>query len=95
MALSEAKANMGDGIVHAIGNNGITWPSARALKCSLQWGNERNPRRMLLFMRDCRGQHGGRWGRSQISMVLDALGDTRATMVGTMSKANPRGGANL
>ena len=25
----------------------------------------------------------------------DALGDTRATMAGTMSDANPRGGANL
>ena len=27
---------------------GVAWPSSvRVLKCSLKWGNERNPRRLL------------------------------------------------
>ena len=38
---------MGNGIVHTISNNGAIWSSARVLKCSLKWGNERNPRSML------------------------------------------------
>jgi len=38
---------MGNGIVHTISNNGAIWSSARALKCSLKWGNERNPRCLL------------------------------------------------
>ena len=30
------------------GSTGVAWPSsARAVGCSLQWGNERNPCRML------------------------------------------------
>jgi len=38
---------MGNGIVHTISNNGAIWSSARTLKRSLKWGNERNPRSAL------------------------------------------------
>ena len=36
-----------DGIVRTTRNSGVIWSSARVVKCSLKWGNERNPRRLL------------------------------------------------
>ena len=37
-----------DPIVRLDGNAGAAWlSSARAVRCSLKWGNERNPRLML------------------------------------------------
>jgi len=37
------------GFAHkAVGRTGVAWPSSvRGLSCSLKWGNERNPRRVL------------------------------------------------
>ena len=43
---------MGNGIVHTISNNGAIWSSARVLKCSLKWGNERNPYLVLYVSRE-------------------------------------------
>ncbi len=67
--------------------------SARAVRCSIKLGNERNPYCVLqvshgtaqpqIFNKFENLGLGGRWGRRQISMALDALGDTRATMAGT------------
>ena len=54
------------------GSTGAAWlSSARAVGCSLQWGNERNPCRML----NCsygtpRFYIGGKRGRRQVSMAL-------------------------
>jgi len=51
---------------------GAAWlPSARAVRRSLKWGNERNPCFLLHVVRkDCRLIDGGRRGWRQISMAL-------------------------
>ncbi len=78
------------------GWTGAAWlSSARVLKCSLKWGNERNPYPMLqvssgtaLFL--------GEEGEDDVKSAWpsDALGYTRATMAGTKGFAKPQGGAN-
>ena len=68
------------------GWTGAAWlSSARVLKCSLKWGNERNPYLMLyvssgtaLFL----GEEGGDDVKS--AWPSDTLGYTRATMANTM-----------
>ena len=47
-----ALCQFSEGIVRTIRNNGAVWSSARALKCSLKWGNERNPYRVLQVSRE-------------------------------------------
>src|SRR5258708_26773416 len=53
-------------------STGAAWlSSARAVRCSLKWGNERNPRPMLhIHWVQPRSYRGGRRGRCQVSMVL-------------------------
>ena len=53
-------------------STGAAWlSSARAVRCSLKWGNERNPRGMLhIHFGRSRFYREGRRGRRQVSMVL-------------------------
>ena len=72
------------------GSTGVAWPSsARAVGCSLQWGNERNPCQMLnihlgllRFFEEEVGTTSGQHGPY-------SLGDTHATMEPTMGFAKP------
>jgi len=41
---------MGNGIVHTESNFGRIWSSAGVLRCSLQWGNLRNPHPMFAWL---------------------------------------------
>ena len=54
------------------GSTGVAWlSSARAVRCSLKWGNERNPREMLhIHFGLPRLYRGGRRGRRQVSTSL-------------------------
>ena len=65
---------------------GAAWlSSARALKCSLKWGNERNPRPEFHVSRETarfNWEEGGDDVKS--ARPSDALGDTHVTMAGTM-----------
>ena len=52
-------------------STGVAWPSsARAVGCSLQWGNERNPCRMLNIHTGHVTFGDRKWGRRQVSMAL-------------------------
>jgi len=65
---------------------GAAWlSSARVLKCSLKWGNERNPYSVLYVSRRTarlRREEGEDDVKS--AWPFDALGYTHATMAGTM-----------
>src|SRR3989338_5761109 len=55
--------------------------SVRDVNCSLQWGNERNPRRVLFVSRETasvQGEEGGDDARS--AWPFDTLGYTHGTM---------------
>src|SRR6266700_6976248 len=54
------------------GSTGAAWlSSARAVRCSLKWGNERNPREMLhIHFGRSRFNREGRRGRRQVSTAL-------------------------
>src|SRR3989338_7366765 len=54
--------------------------SARVVRCSLKWENERNPRSMLIFILDCRRLSWSKVGMTSNQRGLYALGHTRATM---------------
>src|SRR5579864_201146 len=54
--------------------------SARVVRCSLKWENERNPRSMLIFILDCQRLSWRKVGMTSNQRGLYALGDTRATM---------------
>ena len=61
--------------------------SVRDVNCSLQWGNERNPRRVLQVSHETasvQGEEGGDDARS--AWPSDALGYTRGTMPPTMGR---------
>jgi hypothetical protein len=65
---------------------GAAWlSSARVLKCSLKWGNERNPRPKLYVSWET-ALFNGEEGEDDVKSAwpFDALGDTHATMVDTM-----------
>lgn len=53
-------------------STGDAWlSSARVVRCSLKWGNERNPREMLhIHFRRSRSYREGRRGRRQVSTSL-------------------------
>jgi len=59
--------------------------SARVLKCSLKWGNERNPCPALQVSQET-AKSNLEEGEDDVKSAwpFDALGDTHATMVGTM-----------
>ena len=67
------------------GWTGAAWlSSARALKCSLKWGNERNPYLAFYMSRETavfNTEEGGDDVKS--AWPSDTLGYTRVTMVGT------------
>ena len=76
--------------------------SARALKCSLKWGNERNPHSVFdlsqrtapVFAYDYSSQSKtGEEGADDVKSAWpsDALGYTRATMAITMGRQPARG----
>jgi len=71
---------------HKDTRTGAAWlPSARVLKCSLQWGNERNPYLALYVSQETavfNAEEGGDDVKS--AWPSDTLGHTHATMVGTM-----------
>jgi hypothetical protein len=75
----------GESIVHTIRNNRVIWSSARVLKCSLKWGNERNPCPALYVSRET-ALFNGEEGEDDVKSAWpsDALGYTHATMAGTM-----------
>ena len=83
-ALSEKELD--DGIVHAIGNNGTTWSSARAVKCTVKSGNERNPHSVLNVHGKLPAYSGRKVGMTSNQHGPYALGYTRATMAGTMGR---------
>ncbi len=68
-------------------------PSARAVKCTVKSGNERNPRRVLNVHARLPTQVGGRGGRRQISMALTSRA-THMKQWEVQWVAKPRGGAN-
>ena len=73
-----------DGIVRTISNNGRIWSSARTLKRSLKWGNERNPYPAFYMSQETavfNTEEGGDDVKS--AWPSDALGHTRVTMAGT------------
>ena len=58
--------------------------SARAVKCSVQSGNERNPYRLLNFSGETAPVKGRKVGMTSDQRGPYILGDTRATMAITM-----------
>ena len=89
-------------------NPGAAWlSSARALKCSLKWGNERNPYYALQVSRETapapgllvtgnpatRNLEAGEEGGDDVKSAwpFDALGYTRVTMAETMGCQPVRG----
>ena len=75
-------------------HTGAAWlPSARAVRCTLKWGNERNPRFVLNVHKILPGQPGGRWGRRQISMALTPWA-TRMIQWPVQRDAKSQDGAN-
>ena len=73
---------------------GVAWlPSARAVRCTVKSGNERNPYCMLNVHTRLPGQPGGRWGRRQISMTLTPR-VTRMIQWPVQRVAKARAGAN-
>ncbi len=84
------------GVVRKDSWTGAAWlSSARALKCSLKWGNERNPHRVLymshgtapVFVQEqqCSWIRTGEEGADDVKSAWpsDVRGYTRATMAGT------------
>ena len=72
--------------------------SARVVRCWVKSRNERNPYCQLPsfsweLWRDCRGQHGGRWGRRQIIMPLMSWA-THVLQWSVQREAKRRRGAN-
>ena len=66
---------------------GDAWlSSARAVKCTLKWGNERNPHVMLNVHNGLPGITRRKVGMTSNQHVPYALGDTRATMGMTMGR---------
>ena len=68
------------------GWTGAAWlSSARVLKCSLKWGNERNPY-LMLYVSSGTALFLGEEGEDDVKSAWpsDALGYTRATMAKTM-----------
>jgi len=62
-------------------------------RCTLKWGNERNPRCVLNVHAGLPVQAGGRWGRRQISMTLTPRA-THMIQWPVQRVAKPQGGAN-
>ncbi len=64
---------------------GDAWlPSARAVRCTLKWGNERNPYAMLNIHSRLPVINRRKAGMTSNQHVPYGLGDTRATMGVTM-----------
>ena len=73
---------------------GDAWSSSvRGLSCSLQWGNERNPRCLLIVRRDCplTGEEGGDDSRSACPLMPWAAHVIQWVV---QKEAMPQGGAN-
>jgi len=83
--------SMGNGIVRTIRNYRHIRSSACALKCSLKWGNMRNPRPALQVSRETARDN---WEEGEddakSAWPFDALGCTRGTMGLTMGEAARR-----
>ena len=64
---------------------GTAWlSSVRAVKCSLKWGNERNPYRVLYVSREtARAKWEEGWDDAKSAWSFDVQGCTRATMADT------------
>ena len=74
-----------DGIVHTFGNKRVIWSSACVLKCTLKWGNMRNPYRVFYLSRETASDNGEEGGDdAKSAWPFDALGCTRGTMAVTM-----------
>ena len=71
-----------EGIVRTNGNIGIIWSSARAVRRSLNWGNERNPCRVLQVSHGT-AQPSGLLGK------LGLLGDWVARFLDAQIPRNP------
>jgi hypothetical protein len=69
-------------------STGVAWlSSARVVRCSLQWGNERNPRRMLNCSYETARVILGRKERTTSSQHGHYVqGNTHATMKPTMGR---------
>jgi hypothetical protein len=66
---------------------GAAWlSSARAVRCTLKWGNERNPYAVLLFHSRLPRITGRKAGMTSNQHGSYVLGDTRATMDGTTGR---------
>jgi hypothetical protein len=66
---------------------GAAWlSSARAVRCTLKWGNERNPRAVLIFHSRLPRITGRKVGMTSNQHGSYVLGDTRVTMDGTMGR---------
>src|SRR5258708_9139882 len=59
--------------------------SARVVRCSLKWENERNPRSMLIFILDCQRLSWRKGGMTSNQRGSSPLGDTRVTTARTNS----------
>ena len=73
-------------------NTGAAWlSSARTLKRSLKWGNERNPYPVFYMSRETAVFHTEEGGDDvKSAWPSDALGNTRVTMAGTMGREAAR-----
>ena len=81
-------------VVRKDGGTGAAWlPSARAVRCTVKSGNERNPCLVLNLHKRLPVQTGGRRGRRQVSMALTPRA-TRMIQWLVQRVAKPRGGAN-
>ena len=79
---------MGNGIVRAISNYGATQSSACALRCTLKWGNMRNPHSAFyVSRRTARDNWEEGEDNAKSARPFDALGCTRGTMGPTMGEA--------
>ena len=76
--------SMGNGIVRTIRNYRHIRSSACALKCSLKWGNMRNPCSVLQVSQRTATSYVEEGGDdTKSAWPFDALGRTRDTMVAT------------
>jgi hypothetical protein len=89
---SSSNVTLGDeGIVRTIRNYGEIRSSVRVVKCSLQWGNGRNPCCLLHVSGETARlsrEEGGDDAKS--AWPFDALGHTRATMERTTGREAAR-----
>ena len=77
-------------------NTGAAWlPSVRGLNCSLKWGNERNPCRVLQVSRETAVFHTEE-GEDDVKSAwpFDTLGYTHVTMAGTTGFVKSQDGTN-